>query len=304
MISKIINDTAKDIKDLKIQGASKIELSAINAILEYIKSSNLEKDKFIGELIENINYLIKQRPNEPKLRNSLNFVLKKSYRHNSNLERQKLINEISAYEEYTEKCNKKVSEIASKLITNDMNILTHCHSNLVEDALKAAYDNGIKFKVYNTETRPKYQGRITSKNLCDYGIDTTQIVDSAVTHVLKKCDIFLSGADVVFSDGAIMNKVGTYGISILAKAFKTEHIVITTTHCCELDLLLNVNEPVEQRDDDEVWAENERPKNLKILNPSFDIIPEEYISRFITEEGVFSAEGLSLWVNKVKSKYF
>jgi ribose 1,5-bisphosphate isomerase len=299
MIDLEINKIAKDIKDIKIQGASKIEAAAINAIEKYIQKTNKYGKEFIDELIENINLLVKQRPNEPKLRNSMNYILQKSKKLKSKESKSKLIEEIHKYKENTKKANEHISDIASELITNNSIIVTHCHSNLVEETLKKAYNQGKKFKVYASETRPRYQGRITSKRLSEYGLDVTLITEGATTHILKKADYFITGADVVFSDGSIVNKVGTLLISISAKYYKTPHLVLTSTHCCERDIIKNINEKIEQRSADEVWTSKEgKPDNLKIENPCFDIIPNELIDKFITEEGVFSPESLYVWINK------
>jgi len=301
MVDLEVSRVAKDIKDIKIQGASKIELAAINVIKDFINRSNLSGNDFLGELVININHLISQRPNEPKLRNSLTYIWQVANKYSEIKDRNYLVDYIDNYENNISKGNEQISEFASQLITNGSIILTHCHSNLVEQAFKKAYDRGIDFEVYCTETRPRFQGRITAKALADYGIKTTQIVDSAVSGYLKKIDFFLTGADVVFQDGSIMNKVGTHTISIAAKNFKTPHIVLTSTHCVESDVFVSLNEKIEERDVEEIWKETDgRPKNLNLRNPSFDIVPSELIDKFITEEGVFSPETLALWNRKKK----
>jgi ribose 1,5-bisphosphate isomerase len=300
MIDKNIEIIAKDIKNIKIQGASNIELAAIKGILELIKRTDRLGEKLIEQVKENINHLVIQRPNEPKLRNSMNYIYQNVKKYSSNTE--PLILEIEKYEEYVKQGNDKISDMASQLINNKTKVLTHCHSTLVVNAFKKAYDRGIDFEVFCTETRPRYQGRITAKELSDYGIKTTLVTDASVTHILKPIDYFFTGSDVVFSDGSIMNKLGTYLISIAAKEFKTNHIVLTSTHCVETNELLGFVQEVEERPIDEIWEKETRPEKLKIINPAFDIVPNELIDKFITEEGVFSPETLSFWVNQFKKK--
>jgi len=297
VLDKKIIKIAEDIKKIKIQGASNIEIAAIKGIKEFITETDY-KNNFINNLKENINHLVKQRLNEPKLRNSLNYILEKAHEHELENTNKKLLDDINNYEKITKARNNSVGEIASQLIQNGSKILTHCHSSLVESALKKAYDKGIDFEVFCTETRPLYQGRITAKNLCDHGIKTTMVVDSGVSHVLKKCDYFLTGADVVLSDGSVINKIGTHMISLMANYFKTPHIILTTTHCCETNEILNVQEDVEKRNVNEVWDKENRPKSLEILNPAFDVVPNELIDKIITEVGVFSPETLHLWVTQ------
>lgn len=300
MIDLNIKKLAEDIKSIKIQGASNIEQESIKGIEKYILKTNKNGQDFLNELTENIQELISQRPNEPKLRNSMNYILKKANEYKYELDKTKLLQDIKNYHEQIQKNNAKISELASKLITNGSKILTHCHSTLVENAFKKAKDAGIDFEVFCTETRPLFQGRITAKNLCEYGIKTTMLIDSEITHILKSVDFFFTGADVVFSDGSIMNKVGTTAISMCAQKYNTPHIVLTPTHCCETNELLNINQQIEERDPNEIWEKENRPPTLNIKNPAFDIVPNELIDKFITEEGVFSPETLYLWVNKYK----
>jgi len=300
MIDKEVETVAKDIKSIKIQGASNIELEAIKVILKLIDKTYKLNEELIEEVKENINLLVIQRPNEPKLRNSMNYIFQKvkKYAHNTDT----IISEVEKYQKKTEEGNLKVSNLASQLISDGSKVLTHCHSTLVENAFKQAYDRGVDFEVFCTETRPRFQGRITAKNLSDYGIKTTLITDSSVTHFLKPIDYFFTGADVVFSDGSIMNKLGTHAISLNAREFKTNHVVLTTTHCVETNDLLSFVQKVEERSVDEVWEKEKRPEKVNIRNPAFDIVPSELIDKFITEEGVFSAETLSFWVNQFHKK--
>jgi len=296
MIDEKVKIIAKDIKDIKIQGASNIELEGIKVIREYINNTKKLGKDLIAETKENINHLVIQRPNEPKLRNSLNYIYHEVKKYPNNTE--EIVKEIDKYQEKTEQGNDAVSEMASQMIFDGSQILTHCHSTLVVNTFKKAHDRGIKFEVFCTETRPRYQGRITAKKLADYGIDTTMITDASVTHYLKKIDLFFTGADVVFADGSIMNKLGTHAISIASREFKTNHIVLTTTHCVEPNDLLSFVQEIEERSIEEVWEKKDRPEKLKIRNPAFDIVPNELIDKFITEEGVFSPETLSFWVNQ------
>lgn len=299
MIDLEVLRIAKDIKDIKIQGASKIELAAINVIKNFVDNCNVYDNDFLGKLVININHLMAQRPNEPKLRNSLTYVWKVANTRASKEDRHTLVSYIENYENNISKGNETIAEYASQMITDGSVILTHCHSNLVERAMILAYDRGVDFEVIATETRPRYQGRITANTLCKHGIKTTQIVDSAVSNYLKKIDFFLTGADVVLHDGAVINKVGTFTISIAAKYFKTPHVVLTSTHCVESDIFVSFNQKIEERTSDEIWKEEDgKPKNLKINNPSFDIVPSDLIDKFITEEGVFSPETLVLWNKK------
>jgi ribose 1,5-bisphosphate isomerase len=297
MISKKIKQLAKDIKEIKIQGASNIEYKAIEGITNHIKESKLHGKDFEKDVYDNIKHITIQRQNEPKLRNSLSFIFKAVQENNKIEQRQNVLKIIKDYEQKTKEGNEVASENASRMIMNGDVILTHCHSTLVEKTLIKAYKKGISFKVYCTETRPLYQGRITAKNLVDNGLDVTMVVDAGVCEILKKADYFITGADVVTADGSVYNKVGTHAISVVANHYKVSHTIVTTTHICEPQFFNNIARNIEQRDYQEIWKY--KPQKLKINNPAFDIIPNNLIDKYITEEGIFSPETLYLWVNKL-----
>lgn len=300
MITSKIKELAKDIKEIKIQGASNIEKESINAIINYLKENKKEYTDFIEEIYENVKHIVIQRPNEPKLRNSMAYILNWAQTYNNLDTRKELIEIIEKYYEKTKEGVEIASENASNMFLDGDVILTHCHSSLVEKALIKAHEKGTKLTVFCTETRPRFQGRITAKKLCDAGLDVTMIVDSDVCDVLKKADHFLTGADVVLADGSVINKVGTHAISIVASHYKVPHTIITTTHICEPLLFNNLKKIVEQRDVKEVWEE--KPENLKIRNPAFDVVPNNLVEKFITEEGIFTPETLYFWINKANTK--
>ena len=161
------------IKDIKIQGATNVAIYSLKLINQYVKNLDKVDFKKINSFRKKI---ISIRPTEPLAQ----YFTKKYYtelRESKNIKEdndkilKKLIEEIK-------KSRNKITENCSNLIKNNYTIYTHCHSSTVVDSLILAKRKGIKFKVYNTETRPKYQGRITSRELSNHNIPVTHIVDS------------------------------------------------------------------------------------------------------------------------------
>ncbi len=85
-------------------------------------------------------------------------------------------------------------EVGARRIEDGDTVLTHCHSSGVTRTIIRAKEQGKEFRVIQTETRPKYQGRITAYELVEAGIDTTMIVDSAARHYMKEIDFVLVGS--------------------------------------------------------------------------------------------------------------
>jgi methylthioribose-1-phosphate isomerase len=254
MLKQIIfNKICKDIKSLKIQSATTLARKAFYAY----KLIPTEESK---------NKLLGLRPTEPMLYNLLSRYENITYEDLS----KKLV-------EFQEKINQEVFN----LIKNNDIIFTHCHATSITNALINAKKKGKKFEVYNTETRPLYQGRKTSKELRRAEIKVTMYVDAAALIALtktqqhKKANIIFLGADAITRKGVI-NKVGSGMYAELAKLHKIPLYIVTNS-------LKYTGKPIkiEERSKQEVWNSTK----IKIENPAFEIVPKDLITGIITEFG-------------------
>lgn len=251
---KRFNQIAKNIKDVKIQGATHVAKSALEAY--YLYPTKKTKSK-----------LLALRPTEPMLEHVLQLTDK--------LSKQQIL---MHFKQAQEKINKKVLKLIKK---NDV-IFTHCHSTNVVNALIYAKKKGKKFEVYNTETRPLFQGRKTARELRKAGIKVTMFVDSALGVALskeqgtKKADKVFLGADALLKNG-IINKIGSEVIAKIAKSEKIPVYIIADSW-----KFTKQKVPREQRKLNEVW--DTAPKNIKIKNPAFEFVDGKYITMVITEK--------------------
>ena len=271
-MGKFLEKIYKDIKSLKIQGSQAIGEAAIQA---WIK----EKDKK-----QVIKKLWNVRPTEPFLRNVLRYLQNFG-------EPEKLIKKLEADKE-------KISEFASKKIKSGMIVYTHCHSSSVTRSLIKAKKKGKKFEVHVTETRPFFQGRITAKELAQNGIKVTLFVDSAIRLALEKADLMFIGADVITSEGFVINKIGSGAFAELANKREIPVYVITHSWKFEPESLKGFEEEIERRSEKEVWAK--KPKKVKICNWVFEKVDANLITGIISELGVFRPE---VFVEEVKKAY-
>ena len=287
----LIDKTVRDVKSLKIQGASKVREKSIKAL---VKATLASKAKMPGafrkEFLINSKKLFDARPTEPALRTALRIFKKSISNKKLNVGEMKNIIKKTAdnYEKDRTKAMRLMIKYGSELIQKDSTILTICHSHSVVDVLIKAKKN-IK-KVYCMETRPLYQGRITAKELASVGIDVTLIVDNAASTVMKQCNYFFSGADAFLADGDIVNKIGTNQISSLCKKYDVLHYAITSTHKFEPSSFFGKDEPMEQRNPSEL---GEKISKVKILNPAFDRTDSNTIEGIICEKGIFPPEVLA-----------
>ena len=255
--NKILNQ----IKTIKIQGARNIAKSALQAYLLFPNSKSKEM-------------LLHSRPTEPMM----NYVLDLA---------QKGISEKEILKHF-EEAQDKINKFVLKVIKSNDKIFTHCHSTNVVNSLIYSKKHGKKFEVYNTETRPLFQGRKTARELIKARIKTTTFIDAASLIAIAKenkkdkiysTKIFL-GADALLKEGVI-NKIGSGMIAELAKQEKVPVYIIADSW-----KFTTKKVPIEQRKLNEVW--NNAPKNILIKNPAFEFVPKEKITGIISEKGVFS----------------
>ena len=244
----------RDIKEIKIQGATNIAKSALEAYSILQTKSTIRK-------------LISLRPTEPMLQNVLAKLDKKE-------DKNKILNH---FQEAQDKINKEVLN----LIKNKDIIFTHCHSTNVVKALIYAHKKSRKFEVYNTETRPLFQGRKTARELSSAGINITQFVDSAILIAMKKTNKVFLGADAILKNGDVINKVGSGMISEIAKDNKIPVYIIADSW-----KFTKKNIEMEQRNPGEIW--DNVPKNIKIKNPAFEKVRGENITAIVSELGVLT----------------
>jgi ribose 1,5-bisphosphate isomerase len=270
------------IKSLKIQGAEKIAIAAVEAFAIKLKETqdpaDLEKAR---------QELTATRATEPALRNALLYCIR-NYKQNPDVANYVI--------SYFKESKQKIAEYGAKKIKDGMIVFTHCHSSTVEEVCKKAKEQGKNFTVYCTETRPRYQGRITAEDIAKLGIPVVHFVDSAGRTYLKKADIFLFGCDAVTAEGKIFNKIGTTFLAEYAAQQNIPAYSVTNSWKFDPETLNGVEEQIEQRDPKEVW-ENP-PPGVTILNPAFEVISPDILTGIITELGIFKPETLLLEVQK------
>jgi len=189
---------------------------------------------------------------------------------------------------------------AVKLIPPGAHILTHCNAGGLATAdygtalagVFAAHEQGNPVHVYVDETRPLLQGaRLTAWELKQAGIDATLICDNMAAHVLatSHVDMVITGADRIAANGDAANKIGTYGLAVLANHHHVPFYIAAPVSTFDLTLVTGAEIPIEQRPDSEVTelgGVRLAPRGIHVLNPAFAVTPHELITAIITEKGV------------------
>lgn len=187
-----------------------------------------------------------------------------------------------------------------ELISEGDMLLTHCNAGALATAgwgtalapMYAAHRAGKHFHVFVDETRPVLQGaRLTAWELQQEGIPLTLITDNMVGHFMRSGAIkaVFVGADRIAANGDVANKIGTYGVAVLARAHSIPFYVAAPSSTIDLKLPSGEHIPIEQRNSEEVTSMLGMaiaPSGVQAANPAFDITPCEYVSAIITERGI------------------
>ena len=292
-----------DIKSLKIQGAENIAKESVKSLYHIIHKTKTHKPSpLLHELDMARRQLIGARPTEPCMRNALNYVLKNIRKTDHIPTIMEIDRNIKYVLNYFKTAEKKIAEIGVNTIRRNYVVQTHCHSSTVMMIMAKAKFNKIPFQVHNTETRPRFQGRITATELSALGIPVKHYVDSAVRLALKKADVFLFGADAIQSNGRIINKIGTELFLEIAKKYDIPSYACALSWKFDPLTVYDVDEPLENRNSDEVWKKP--PKNVTIVNPAFEIIDPDLVTGVISELGVYKPEVFVDEVRRTQSWMF
>jgi len=214
--------------------------------------------------------------------------------------RHRLLIEAHAICEEDRATCRRIGQHGMALIGDGQTVLTHCNAGGLATAeygtalavVYAAHEAGTRVAVYADETRPLLQGaRLTTWELQQAGIEVTLICDNMAAQVMRegKIDLVITGADRIAANGDAANKIGTYGVALLARAHDIPFYVAAPRSTFDMSLAGGDAIPIEQRAASEVthgFGRQTAPDGINVYNPAFDVTPHELIAAFITEEGV------------------
>ncbi len=193
----------------------------------------------------------------------------------------------------------RIGEHGSSILPEG-DILTHCNTGALATGgigtalgiIVTAWNKGRRFHVFADETRPLLQGaRLTAWELTHRQIPVTVLVDAAAAHLLKtgRISCCIVGADRITANGDTANKIGTYGLALLAKAHNVPFFVAAPSSTFDLTLKSGDEIPIEERSENEVLQPfnfRSAPATATAFNPAFDVTPARLITAIVTERGI------------------
>jgi len=295
------DEVAEAIKTMRIRGAPLLGAAAAYGLaLTAYHSKAKDREALIRELEAAAEKLRKTRPTGVNLFWAVDRILRKAYTFKGDVHElaAMVVEEAKRIADEDVAANRAIGRHGAQLLENGDVVLTHCNAGALATVdygtalgvIRAAVEQGKKIRVIATETRPKLQGaRLTAYELKRDGIPVTLISDTMVGYVMyqRMVNKVIVGADRIVQD-AVINKIGTYQIAVLAKEHSIPFYVAAPKSTFDLTRI-SAEVTIEERSPEEVlYVGKERiaPESVAVFNPAFDITPLKYVTAVICEDGI------------------
>ena len=292
------------IRRLSVRGAPAIGIAgAMGVVLGVRDDTGKNREGFLQHLDEVCDYLASSRPTGVNLFGALERMRGCARSLESNdVEALKaaLLEEARRIRDEDAAMCRAIGRHGESLIESGAGVLTHCNAGSLATAeygtatapMYTAHASGRRFRVYADETRPLLQGsRLTAWELQRAGIDVTVLCDSMAGALLRsgKVNLVITGADRIAANGDVANKIGTYGLAVLAKEHDVPFYVAAPTTTFDPGAPDGSTIPIEQRDPDEIrcgFGKQTAPPDVDCYCPAFDVTPAKLIAGIVTERGL------------------
>ena len=299
------------IKMLRVRGAPAIGIAAAYGLCVAMQTvaGTDNRDIFFARLDEASEYLAASRPTAvnlfwalERMRAAIEPFRKREWTGQKSSQEitRRLLDEARAINEEDRQICRAMGRHGAELLADGQGVLTHCNAGGLATAdygtalavIYAAVESGKNIHVYADETRPLLQGaRLTAWELKQRGIPVTLICDSMAAQVMRegRVQAVITGADRIAAGGDTANKIGTYGLALLAAAHNIPFYIVAPTSTFDLSIPDGDAIPIEQRDPAEIthgFGRQTAPDGIDVYNPAFDVTPARLIDTIICENGL------------------
>ncbi|MEI6166581.1 MAG: S-methyl-5-thioribose-1-phosphate isomerase [bacterium] len=293
------------IKTLQVRGAPAIGIAAAMGVATAIQSQEGNTQELASAALQAADYLATSRPTAVNLfwaLDRMRGVIRTAMPLTPPAFKERLVREaIQIRDEDAAMC-RAIGRHGATLLKDGDTVLTHCNAGGLATAeygtalapIYVATEQQKHIRVYADETRPLLQGaRLTAWELMQAGIDVTLICDNMAAHVMKTKTInaVMVGADRIATNGDAANKIGTYGLALLAKAHHIPFYVLAPSSTFDFSLKTGADIPIEERAPEEItmgFGRRTAPEGVKTYSPAFDVTPGALITAIVCEKGILT----------------
>lgn len=301
-----IEEVWEAIQSLKVRGAPAIGIAAAFGLaLAALQDSSNTIDNFKQNIKLKRDYLASSRPTAVNLVWALDRLVSSVASANTiNEAKTTIVHEAIQIQVEDEEVCRLIGEYALSVFNDGDRVMTICNAGSIATAkygtalapFYLAKERNIDISVYACETRPVLQGaRLTTWELMQANVDVTLITDNMAAHTIKSKHItsIIVGADRIAGNGDTANKIGTFNLALLAKAFSIPFYVAAPLSTFDPSITNGNQIPIEERNSEEITTLNGiriAPEGVKVFNPAFDVTPGELITGIITEKGILTGD--------------
>ena len=301
-------DMYNAIQTMIVRGAPAIGIAGAQGVVLYaqeLEKENLSFEDFKKQLLEKADYMATSRPTAVNLMwacEQQRNIIKNSKSDIKSLIKELTEKALEIEKDDIERC-KKIGDNGAEIVPKGATILTHCNAGALATGgygtalgvVRSAYAKDNTVQVFADETRPRQQGaRLTTFELAMDGIPVTLITDGMHSYFMNKgmIDMVCVGADRIAVNGDTANKIGTYTVAISAKYHKIPFYIAAPLSTIDISIKSGEEIPIEERNHEEVTHINGKiicSDKVNVINPGFDVTPNELIDGIITEVGILRA---------------
>jgi methylthioribose-1-phosphate isomerase len=296
---------AEAIRGLKVRGAPVIGIAAGYGLCLAANASHADDNPgLLDDLVAAARTLGETRPTAVNLAWALGEVLEAARRAavDGDLDtvKQAVCDAARRLDEENTEANRRMGEYGADLLRDGMNVVTHCNAGPLAaggigsalGVVYTAHNQGKRLHVWVDETRPVLQGaRLTTWELAQWGVPHTLITDNMAASLMQagQVDAVILGADRIAANGDTANKIGTYGLAVLAHHHRIPFYVAAPLSTIDASIPDGKGIIIEERHAQEVTHHGGKayaPEGTQVFNPAFDVTPNSLISAIITESGI------------------
>lgn len=279
---------------------SELAFSILNELHEYALKG--DEELFRSKLIELTREVLTERPACMSAINVLRAVLLRYIEHGFNGISDFVADLRSRYDHSLW----RAAEMASRRVLNGEKVLTNSNSLAVRRLLKTLHDQGKEVVLYVTESRPGNEGLLMAEYAENLGYSVHLIVDSAARFFMKDIDKVFVGAEAIASNGAVVSKVGTSLISLVAKEARKRIFVIAPSFKLSYETIHGELLRVPEKDFSALVSSEDiakLPSGYKARVPIYDVTPPEYVDAIITEYGLYAPQAVPILLRLIYGSY-
>jgi methylthioribose-1-phosphate isomerase len=294
---------ADAIRRLQVRGAPLIGIAAAMGLVAGTRElRGAAREAYLARLARLVDILGAARPTAVNLRWALDRMARiaAATAGDGSAIWERLQAEATAIWEEDRAMCRRIGEHGLSLVPDGAKVLTHCNAGALATGgigtalapVYLAHEQGRRVHVYVDETRPVLQGaRLTAWELQHAGVPCTLIADAAAGTLMRqaKVDVVLVGVDRICANGDFANKIGTYGLAVLARHHGVPFYAAGPWSSVDPTLADGDLIPIEQRPAEEVTSVAGRPvapAGAAALNPAFDVTPARYVTGYLTDRGL------------------